>query len=208
MSREIRGHMTKKDYNFQNAAQGRSTGKDLSSKQSREWFRDLAMGVKRINVPKFQKETTPFQNIENLSANSIGKMYHFTYDPKWKDKLPYYDTFPLVFPFDFKGDRMLGINMHYLSPYLRARLMDALYTTLNNEKYDKTTKLQVSYGILKSSFRFAAFRPCIHCYLFDHVRSPFMYITPDMWDYTLMLPTARFQKHSADYVWLQSNLKW
>ena len=195
-------------YKFQELAQRGNISGNVDTKGAREWFRDQAFSVKKMSVPDFQKNTTPFQNIENLSENSIGKMYCFTYDPKWKAELPYYDVFPLIFPFSFQNDRMLGINMHYLPPGFRAKLMDALYQTLNNNKYDKTTKLKINYGILKSAAQFKYFKPCIHCYLFDHVKSPFMYIQPNMWDYTLMLPSARFKKKSADYVWLQSMLKW
>ena len=131
-------------------------------------------------------------------------MYCFSYDAKWKDVLPYWDKFPLIFPISFKTDRMLGINLHYLPPGMRAKLMDALYTTMNNDRYDKTTKLKISYEILNGAAQFKLFKPCVKCYLFNHVKSPFMNINVNMWDYTLLLPLARFQKKSQDYVWLQS----
>ena len=194
-------------YNFQSVIKKGSlegfTG-NVDNKSSREWFRNAAYDVKSMSVPKFQRSATPFQNIENLSVNSIGKMYAFSYDPKWKEELPYYDIFPLVFPFAFKSDRMWGINMHYLPPGARCTLMDALYTTLNNDRYDKTTKLKISYEILNGAARFKLFKPCIHCYLFSHVKSPFMNINVNLWDYTILLPTARFKKKSQDYVWLMS----
>jgi len=194
-------------YNFQKVAKNLPFDKKKAGpEQSREWFRNLAYNIKKTSVPQFQRSATPFQNIENLSPNSIGKMYCFTYDPKWKEKLPYYDVFPLIFPIDFKSDRMLGINLHYLAPGLRARLMDALYTTINNDKYNKTTKLKINYDILKAASQFKYFKPCIKTYLFDHVQSPFMYIQPEAWDYTLFLPLERFKKKDKNFVWLQSSL--
>ena len=57
---------------------------------------------------------------------SPGRMYMFSYDPKTKDKLPYYDRFPLVFPFDSAPGGFMGLNLHYLSPMLRARFLDKL----------------------------------------------------------------------------------
>jgi hypothetical protein len=199
------------EYAFQNLSRkGKiDLDKKLSPQDSRDWFRDQALRVKGMSVPKFQADTTPFQNIENLSINSIGRMYCFVYDPKNKDdpkKLPYYDTFPLIFPVDFQKDGFLGINLHYLSPFLRAKLMDSLYTTLNNTKYNKTTKLQISYQILKGAAQMNYFKPCLKKYLADHVRSPFMYITPNQWDYTLMLPLERFQRRSKEFVWMESML--
>lgn len=194
-----------KRFTFEKIAKGLPFDKNTNA--SREWFRNTALNIRKMSVPEFQRNARPFQNIENLSVNSIGKMYSFTYDPKWKAVLPYYDTFPLIFPIDFQKDRMHGINMHYLPPGLRARLMDALYTTISNDKYDKTTKLKISYGILKSSSQFKYFKPCFKTYLFDHVRSPFMNINPEAWDYTLFLPLARFNKKSQEYVWMESMLK-
>jgi hypothetical protein len=197
-------------YNFQKLAKkGKLSGFDIkrNTEEARQWFRSQAYDVKKLSVPKFQAGATAFQNIENLSQNSIGKMYTYVYDPKWKEVLPYYDTFPLVFPIEFKGDRMLGINMHYLSPFLRAKLMDQLYSTINNNKFDKTTKLKINYEILKGASQFKYFKPCLKMYLFSNVRSPFQYIPPEAWDYTLLLPLARFQKKSAEYVWFDSMSK-
>lgn len=193
-------------FNFQKMSKGMPNDAAGSTQKSREWFRNTALNVKGMSIPKFQKEAAPFQNIENLSINSIGKMYCFTYDPKWKEQLPYYDVFPLIFPFSFESDRMMGLNMHYLPPGLRARLIDALYTTISNDKMNKTTQLKINYEILKGAAQFKYFKPCIKTYLFDHVRSPFMYVSPVSWDYTLMLPLSRFKKKSQDYVWLQSSL--
>ena len=129
------------------------------------------------------------------------------YDAKTKDKLPYWDMFPLIFPIEYYGDSMLGINLHYLPPVLRAQLMNALFTTLNNDKYNKTTRLQISYSILKGASRFGYFKPCIKKYLFSHIRSPFIYISPDEWDIALMLPTQRFQKATSEKVWSDSRKK-
>jgi hypothetical protein len=143
----------------------------------------------------------PFRRLQVISQNSVGKMYMFVYDPKHKDTLPYYDTFPLIFPIEFYGDSFLGINLHYLPPMLRAKLMDALYATINNKKYNKTTQLIISYQILKSASRFKHFEPCIKKYLMSHVGSAFIYISPDEWDFALMLPTERFNKASKQQVW-------
>jgi hypothetical protein len=197
-------------YNFEKLAKtGRLSGYDIkrNTEETRNWFRSQAQAVKSMSGPKFRANATPFQNVENLSENSIGRMYTFVYDPKWKETLPYYDTFPLIFPIDIRSDRMLGLNMHYLPPYLRARLMDSIYQTINNSKFDKTTKLQINYDILKAASQFKYFKPCLKMYLYAHVRSPYMNINPKQWDYTLMLPLARFQKKSQEFVWMDSLLK-
>ena len=170
---------------------------------AREWFRDEARKINAANPTRFMNDPS-FKKENRLNLQSIGKMYMFVYDPKTKDILPYYDTFPLVFPIEFYGDSFLGINMHYLPPALRAKLMDALYLTINNNKYDKTTLLKISYNILNGASRYRYFKPCVKKYLMTHVGSPFIYIAPDEWDYALMLPTERFQKANKSVVYKDS----
>jgi hypothetical protein len=130
----------------------------------------------------------------------IGRMYLFQYDPKTKDKLPYYDRYPLVFPigsgrttgFAASGGSFLGINLHYLPLPLRARLMDALYEVANTKELDDTTRLRLSYNILNQASKYRFFKPCIKRYLVSHVKSKFFYIEPTEWEMALFLPLDRF----------------
>ena len=70
--------------------------------------------------------------------------------------------------------------------------MDALYTLLNNSRYDESTKLRMTYNLLASSSRFRLIRPCIKRYLVAHVKSRFLQIPVTSWDTALFLPTERF----------------
>ena len=123
---------------------------------ARDWYRSEALKIKEINE---RKVIDPKNVRATLTGQNIGQMFMFFYNPKHKDTLPYYDRFPLVFPIDLYGDGFLGINLHYLPPKLRAILMDALYMTINNKKNDKTTRLRLSYDILRNSSRMRYFRP-------------------------------------------------
>ena len=76
----------------------------------------------------------PAMLFNRLGQDSIGKMYMFYYDAKTKDKLPYWDRFPLIFVLDVRPDRFWGVNLHYLPPLYRAKLMNALYKIQNNGK--------------------------------------------------------------------------
>lgn len=181
----------------------------MTTKKARDWFRDAAQSVSRADPKKLLDSAQAFERVQTLSPNLIGKMYFFNYDAKHKDTLPYWDRFPIIFLLEIYPDTRscLGINLHYLPPIMRAKLMNALYTTMNNKKYDKTTQLIISYKILKNASQFAAFKPCLKMYLFDHVRSPFLYIKPDYWDMCAFLPTARFDKASQNRVWFESMAK-
>jgi hypothetical protein len=184
----------------------KSTPADLQkgSQEAIDWFRKQALQVSRVDKRQILNTKMPFRRLQALSENSVGKMYMFVYDAKMKDILPYFDTFPLIFPIEFYGDSFLGINLHYLPPVARAKLMDALYSLINNKKYDKTTVIKLSYQILKNAARFKYFQPCIKKYLMSHVGSPFIYIAPDEWDFALMLPTERFQGANKQRVFKDS----
>jgi hypothetical protein len=191
-------------YIFQNLAnKGKAEGMTSTSvKDAREWFREAALEIKNVNRQKMMSDRSNLK--QEINDKSIGKMFAFFYDPKLKESLPYYDMFPLVFIIDFKPEGFMGLNLHYLPPVLRAKLMDALYQTINNTKYDQSTKLKVSYRILNSASKFRWFKPCLKYYLFSHVKGNYLSIEPNNWDAALMLPTEQFRKANKETVWKES----
>ena len=175
---------------------------------ARNWFRSLA--EQTSSSPNQIINTAP--KVQLTRSPEIGFMYHFFYDPKLKEELPYYDRFPLIFPFKrgfardraIEGGSFLGINLHYLPPQLRARLMDALYTVSTDKKFDENTRVRISYEILNKASKFRFFKPCIKRYLVNRVRSRFVKINSNQWDTALFLPTERFAKKSKGAVYRQS----
>lgn len=126
-------------------------------------------------------------------AAVIGRMYFFYYDPKFKKTLPMYDRFPLVFPIEPYSDGFLGLNLHYISPGERAWLIGKLSDFRNNKNMTDKTRLRLSYDLLSTSKKLASTaRPCIKRYLFSHVRSKFVEITPNEWQKAIDLPVAMF----------------
>lgn len=170
------------------------------TKAAREWYRNQTKDtVRRVNERKLMSDKS-----RDRSTPVVGSMYLFAYDAKHKDTLPYWDRLPLIFPVKkFKGG-FHGLNVHYLPPRLRARLMDALYEHTNNERYDESTKIQLNYQLLNSVSKLRYFKPCFKMYLDEHVKSNFMYIYPSEWDIALFLPLARFQKRTANRVYADS----
>lgn len=189
-------------YIFQSiASKGKAEGiTPNSTATARTWYRNQAATLTSRNVNRNRMMNDKKNVTPKITAGDIGSMYMFFYDPKHKATLPYYDIFPLIFPIGFQEGGFLGINLHYLPTYLRARLMDALYSTANNDKYDSTTKLKISYDILNGAAKFGPFSACLKKYLWDHVQSQFLYVEPPNWDTALMLPTERFQKATKSQV--------
>jgi len=160
------------------------------TKEASDWF-----------IGKARSAAGYRKNIINNSERGrdgtvIGKMYFFKYDPKYKDTLPMYDRFPLVFPIERYGDGFLGINLHYLAPGERGWLINKLTEFRNNTKMNETTRLRLTYDLLQTTKRLASVtRPCIKRYLFDHVRSKFIEVMPDEWERAINLPVAQWESN-------------
>lgn len=167
---------------------------------ARDWLRDKAQSTR---TPETQRIITMGAS-QARNQLRVGQMFLFRYDPKTKDDLPYYDMYPLIFPFRKVPDGFFGINMHYLPPQFRALLMDSLYMTVNNQKQDETTRLRISYEILNGAARYRWFKPCVKHYLNSQVQTKFIYIEPKQWDIALFLPLHRFRGATAATVYRDS----
>ena len=88
--------------------------------------------------------------------------------------------------------------------------MDNLYHLRTNELMNETTRLRLfsnGYNMLKSSTKYKYFRPCIKRYLFEQVRSRFMEVPPEEWEYALFLPLERFVGARKSEIWLDARKK-
>jgi hypothetical protein len=172
---------------------------------ARDWYREAAGKLtSNITPGVFERKTDSARKVTTMD---FGYMYAFKYDPKTKKDLPYYDTFPLIFPVRMDADGFLGINFHYLPPILRAKLMNALYSTLTNKKYDDSTRVKISYSILQSASKYRFFKPMLKKYLRSQVRSQFLEIQVNEWDIAIFLPTESFKKADTGRVWEDSRKK-
>lgn len=172
--------------------------------EARNWYRSKASQT-NIDSNGVLAKSQPSRFRQRVE---IGRMYMFFYDPKTKEKLPYYDRFPLIFPFDENATSFLGLNLHYLPPSLRAKLMDGLYGLVRNNRFDNTTKLdRLTYSMLKNASELSLFRPCVKRYLKTHVRSRFIAVSSNEWDIALFLPTESFEKATKQKVWSDSKNK-
>ena len=167
---------------------------------SRNWFRDQAKST-AVTPSRIVRESS---DVSSSNVFGPGTMTLFQYDPLTKETLPYYDRFPLVFVVEMQARGFLGINLHYLPLNYRAILMDSLYDLKNNENYNQTTKLRLSYEVLKSASKFKYARPCFKRYIMERVRSRFVPINADQWDTALFLPLQRFTKASTQMVYRDS----
>lgn len=132
-----------------------------------------------------------------------GNLYAFHYYPKHANTLPYFDIFPLVFRIGDRTSGFLGMNLHYLSPARRFKLMRGLIQTMGMT--DRQKRLMIDYSFLKNVSGTTFYKPCVKHYLRNQYRSQFMKIKREDWEIALYLPTATFQKMEKSTVWRKSN---
>lgn len=166
---------------------------------ARNWLTD---NVNRVSKTPSRKML--LQQGETLADAFIGKMFMYVYDAKWKDELPFWDKFPLIFVIEIYKDGWLGLNLHYLPMTLRVKLFDKLLEFANDKSLDKVTKLQLSYALIKNVAQFPEARPCIKRYLSSQVMSNLVKVDPIDWEIAVFLPVEQFQKQKKEVVWKDS----
>jgi len=170
--------------------------------KSKTWFQQQAVLLRR-------QQFTPLQLIRSDSEKNsdrvrVGEMYLFAYDAKHQDNLPYWDMFPLVFPFSKDRKTFTGLNLHYLPYHMRAQLLDQLMQFRTNSLLNENTRLKYSWSLISGVARFKLAEPCVHKYLLSHVQTPFKRIDAKDWATALMLPVERFVGSSKQRVWTES----
>jgi|TARA_R100000030_G_scaffold50023_1_gene37745 hypothetical protein len=172
------------------------------TKEAQNWFRKKAQAMGRINRQELLQDDQV--KLVNRQNPLIGSMNMFFYDPKHKDTLPYYDRFPLAIIVKPAPGGFYGLNLHYLPNVLRAKFLDALLDITNNDKYDETTKFDVTLKLLQSSSKMKFFKPCLKHYLTRHVRSRLARVQAPEWEIATFLPTAQFEKANKSTVYTDS----
>lgn len=190
-------------YKFEDLVnRAKAKGLTTNTRESMEWYRTH---IRKLRPTENALMRENKELLVNAWTNTgIGKFYMFYYDPKWKDELPYYDLFPLCIPIHYYKDGFLGLNLHYLPPALRIKLLGALYDLENNATIPENKKLKVTYGILKGAAKYRWFKPCVKRYLASHIRSRFVRVPHDAWDMACFLPMERFVKADKKQVWKDS----
>lgn len=170
--------------------------------KSRSWFTQQILLLRKERVTPKQLLTRNPQEVKQRITP--GHLYMFIYEAKYKEELPYWDAFPLVFPFRKTPNGFLGLNLHYLPYPLRVLLLDRLMGYMTNQKMDQTTRLRLSWAIIEATSRLKLAKPCVKEYLSSNVQSSYRRIDVNDWTTAMMLPVEQFQKASTSKVWADS----
>lgn len=172
------------------------------------WYRRTTATFRRsAGRPNILETENDVQGVSGLKRQLVGNLYYFTYSPKHKDTLPYYDAFPLVLPLELYGDGFLGINFHYLPPRERAILFDRLLDMFeaSSDRLRVLNRNRLSYNVLENmGNRYKYFKPALKRYLFSNIRSRFIELEQPEWKVALFLPVQRFIGASESQIYRES----
>jgi len=162
----------------------------LGTKESMDWFRNRIRKDSQIRnhdrVTKNLKKERP----------GPGKMMTYVYNPKYADKLKYFDRFPLIIMLDTNVNGWYGANLHYLPPTLRVALLEEI-------EYKKTTLARIAGALERNPIT----KACLKRYLTKQLVTRPVTIPKNEWEIAIQLPFENFVKASQKEVWRESKRK-
>ena len=184
-------------------AQAFKAGITPRTDSSRAWFQDKLKTMQGVSRRGLLKDP----NVIERKRLRSGSMYMYFYDHKNRETLRYYDAFPLVVMVEAAPGGFYGLNLHYLPPPLRAKMLDGLMDITNNKRYDESTRFKLNYNLLKSVSKLKWFAPCFKRYLYKHVEGQAAMVQATEWEIAVFLPTEQFRKSGKRTVWKDSRQK-
>ena len=158
------------------------------------------------NMSKIQSQMRPdtYNRIRPTTSGplsmNVGCVIFFGYSPIGKDRLPFWDEYPLVVLLKKRGNSLLGLNLHYLKPVERAVFLNHLLKTVDNPNYhrDPPSYINTTYGQLKNN---KLLKKCIKRYLISKIKTKINIIPSDEWKIVTFLPIDRFKGATRNEVW-------
>lgn len=172
---------------------------------AKQWMQSRIQTLNTFTIGKTTqlRQTNILAEGRQKNTFELGRMYLFRYAPITRNKLPYYDTFPLMIPYYRKGSTIFGANFHYININMRRRLfenmVDLNYITDGTETDEP--KFNFTYRRLKGKNLFRFLPPTIHQYKLGRVRSILIEIDAREWPLALYLPVEAFKKTKKSVVW-------
>jgi hypothetical protein len=162
-----------------------------SSQNAVQWFKDSIRGLKKNQIGKQQDYLTIIKNNKrNVKTTLRGQVLLFQYRPK--DKPKFYDRFPLIIVLDFKGRNLLGLNLHYVPPLDRLRLLALMNTLIfnKNESNFQNTRIRILSLLNKQIFA-KYLGTAVNYYTVENIVGKPKITTPEEWTHFAFLPLFR-----------------
>ena len=169
------------------AERAEKAGVKRNTRGAIDWFRKTIRKDRAVDLDKAT---------EGLKQKGIqpGNLYIYGYNPKYAKELKYYDQFPCCLILETTKDGWYGLNLHYLPPAMRARLLAE-----NNVKSGNGLKIGKAMG--RSKFG----KHALHRYIAKQLTSRPKFVPIKDWEIAIQLPFEGFLKISNTQIWRKAN---
>ena len=175
--------MATKDIYSRYAQRAKDAGIKRGTKDSANWFRKA---IRKDRRPSFDRVSEGLKN----ARVQPGGLFIYEYIPKNKEKIPFYDRNPCTLILEMTKDGWYGLNIHYLPPVVRAKLLAEFYNP-------RTSGLNIAKRIGKSDLGKRALKR----YIGTQVRGRLKRVPKEDWEIAIQLPFENFAKASAQTAW-------
>ena len=173
---------------------------DRFSKESLDWFRTQVSKDGRVNQYRLINQEYYRKKTGTENTQLIGKMYFYHYAAEMPGdvELQIYDQFPLIFLFGSDRTKsghtlVRGLNLHYLSPQARQTLLMNLLEVRSTKVMQPNTRLRITWQVIKSATLSKYYKPAVHSYRIDRIKSRMIEIPAQDWNVVTFLQLQKFE---------------
>ena len=168
---------------------------------------------KEPETPEFEPETEPEKekrvSLKSVAKPTIGGMYYYVYDAKFREKLKWFDLYPLIICIEYWEKGWIGLNLHYIPPQARQELLTALMKIGNNAE-SESRYMQISYNLLQQVSADKMWKQCVHKYIENgkendpidgrtvFIKSKIIEVNPFDWEKVIYLPQEQFVTYTNE----------
>lgn len=159
----------------------------------------LPDAVKNIIKIIDREDHETVKTVKSPNKMKLGYMYTYVYDPKHKKTLPFYDVLPMMVLLGKGGDRMIGLNLHYLPYTWRVKIAKNIMKLLSWKK-------RIKYSDVKKAINSAKVPEgllylCIRVYLYGKIQSNVKEFDSQNYELAIKNVMPQFKKETEENIY-------
>lgn len=172
-----------------------------------QWFKEALKSIKPNQAGKPADYTELLSNNKKtIKRRLIGQVLLFKY--RASEKTKFYDQFPLVIVLGFDKGNIQGLNLHYVPPIDRIKLILMMNSLLFNEKEKDIQKIRVKILSLINKKIFAKYiGSVVNTYSVKNIQGKPKITSPKEWSYFAFLPVFKGMSPSKVYAEVRQEVK-
>jgi hypothetical protein len=156
-----------------------------------QWFRQSLADIRKKKLGKpTDYEPLLLDKSRNVGRKLRGQVLLFRYRPDSKTK--FYDRYPVIIVLEVTGSQIIGLNLHYVPPMDRIKLILLMNSLLYNQKETNLQKTRLKIFSLLNKKVFAKYMgAAINRYTVKNIAGKPKLTTPEEWSYLAFLPVFK-----------------